>query len=142
VTNPGPASLATGFDNLGVVLEHIRVDNRGGADAMAIEQLHQPPDADAWPVVTPSVVERVRDKLRGELSEAERRLPVEVVLDVERDPHREALGIWELQLRAGGDWHIVVKRRLHVDLLTGTSCWRLPHEGLEAGYERRSSPWS
>jgi len=67
-----------------------------GAQAILVQHVHHSPDAYSWAIVTPAVVERVRDKLSGSRFDTDRRLAHFVVLDVETYPEGHASTIGPL----------------------------------------------
>src|SRR4029077_1041430 len=56
-----PAEPAGFLDDLGVMVSHLAVQRRAGADAIPRQHFHYPPDADAVAIVAHRPVPHVRD---------------------------------------------------------------------------------
>src|SRR2546421_7162969 len=61
MADPFPAEFAALLDDFRVMVAHLAVQRGAGADAVATQYLHQPPDADAVAVITHRPVAHVGD---------------------------------------------------------------------------------
>src|ERR1700755_2629149 len=86
---PCPFSSRAGLDDLRVFDSDIRIEQHAGPDAMPVEDLRQPPDANPGAIAPPAVVQRIGYQGRGRVIEAGRGAAEKKMLDVEPDVERD-----------------------------------------------------
>ena len=107
-----PAALLHFLDGLRKNVADLRVQSDGRLDACCVEHIRDTPQADAYPVFAPGVVEDVRNIIRGIGADADAEGGVVLPdLHIRREPDRKRVVARPLEGLALGDERVVVALR-------------------------------
>ena len=107
-----PAALLHFLDGLRKNVADLRVQSDGRLDACCVEHIRDTPQADAYPVFAPGIVEDVRNVIRGIGADADAEGGVVLPdLHIRREPDRKRVVARPLEGLALGDERVVVALR-------------------------------
>src|SRR5579859_5052540 len=107
--NPAPVAPAALLDDPRVVLTNIGIEQDGGTDAIFVQQLHDPPDADPAAIVPPTLVQRVGVTSRRLVQDADGGLSGFIVLYIKADIDSQPLAPRPLDVRPVDDRPVLVE---------------------------------
>src|SRR5579859_804596 len=91
--HPFPAELVSCLNDARIVNANLRVKRNGSPNAVALHDVHQPPDSHAHTVVTPGIIQHIGNEARSGICHGSRRAIEKKVLNVRNYPYGDASAV-------------------------------------------------